>query len=309
MKNLIPLIILITLISCKTEEKTDYIEYNKKIEEANYLLFKGDSLKAENLITELTFKTKRPYLRDIKSLVKLRLQLRLFEDIDELIENSFRYGMSKEYLLCDTLISNYYDPIWNERFPKYHKIRNRYMSKIDTAYRNTIIKLINEDQKYRSLSKERSRQIDSLRKLNDAKVLVKLKELIDEKGYFGFAKIGEDILWGNNCDNFTDVFFRHVEPDSNRLYFYPVLFDAVVRGDLYASSYAGIVDYDWIKSDTFTSLYGTVAFSFKGELFKFPLRNPHQIDSLRSSIGLIDWERNLEMSGSNYDPTLKPWEW
>ncbi|NHB70236.1 hypothetical protein [Perlabentimonas gracilis] len=183
------------------------------------------------------------------------------------------------------------------------------MSKIDTAYRNTIIKLINEDQKYRSLSKERSRQIDSLRKLNDAKVLVKLKELIDEKGYFGFAKIGEDILWGNNCDNFTDVFFRHVEPDSNRLYFYPVLFDAVVRGDLYASSYAGIVDYDWIKSDTFTSLYGTVAFSFKGELFKFPLRNPHQIDSLRSSIGLIDWERNLEMSGSNYDPTLKPWEW
>lgn len=309
MKHLIPLIILITLISCKSEEKTDYIEYNKNIEEANYLLFKGDSLGTEKIISELTFNTKRPFLRDIRSLVKLRLELRMYDDIDKLVENSFRYGMSKEYLLCDTLISNYYEPIWNERFPKYHKIRNRYMSKIDTAYRNTIIKLINEDQKYRSFSKERSRQIDSLRKLNDAKVLVKLKELIDEKGYFGFAKIGEDILWGNNCDNFTDVFFRHVEPDSNRLYFYPILFDAVVKGDLYASSYAGIVDYDWIKSDTFTSLYGTVAFSFKGEHYKFPLRNLHQIDSLRSSIGLIDWKRSLEMSGSKYDTSLKPWEW
>ena len=85
--------------------------------------------------------------------------------------------------------------------------------------------------------------------------------------------------------------------------------DAVANGDLYASSYAGIVDYDWIKSDTFSSLYGTVVFSFKGEQYKFLLRNLNQIDSLRSSIGLIDWERNLEMTNSNYDPTLKPWEW
>jgi hypothetical protein len=309
MKYLIPLIILITLISCKTEEKTDYIEYNIKIEEANYLLFKGDSLRAEKLITELTFKTKRPFLRDIRNLVKLRLELRMYDDIDELVENSFRYGMSKEYLCCDMLISNYYEPIWDDRFPKYPKARERYLNKLDRAYRNTVIELFNEDQKYRTLAKERGRHIDSLRKANDAKVLVKLKELIDDKGYFGFSIIGEDILWGGNCNNFTDVFFRHVEPDSNMMYFHKPLLEALHNGDIYAYSYASAIDHDWIKRDAFTHLYGTLNFQFVGDLYAFPLLDIENIDSLRASVGLIDWARHLEMSGIKYDPTLKPWEW
>lgn len=309
MKKFLFIITISSLFNCCIERyHTDYILYNSSIEESKYILFKGDSLRAEDIIYHAVSTIKRPFLRDIRDLVKLRLQLRMYDKLDNLVENSFRFGMSKEYLLCDSLISKYYESDWDERFPKYPKARERYMSKIDTAYRNAIVKLINEDQKYRSLTMESGRHIDSLRKANDARVLARLRELIEEKGYFGFSKIGEDILWGGNCYNFTDVFFRHMEPDSNSIYFYKPLLKALQNGDIYAYSYASAIDHDWIKRDAFTHLYGTLNFQFRNVLYAFPLLDDRNIDSLRASVGLIDWIRHLEMSGIKYDPTLKPWE-
>lgn len=287
----------------------DYVSYNRSMEEVRYLLYKGDSLSAETILTNQIFTIKRPFLRDIRNLIKLRIEMGKLDSLDELVKYSFQFGMSKEFLNCNYLISRHYEKQWDDIFPEYLNVRNRYLSTIDTSYRNTIIELLNEDQKYRTLSTEKGKHIDSLRKANDAMVLLRLKKLIESKGYFGFSKIGEDILWGNNCFNFTEVFFSHIEPDSNRLYFYPILLDALHNGDLYAMSYATIVDYDWIKSDSFSSLYGTVNFSFKGDKFAFPLIQPEKIDSLRNSIGLIDWQRDMEMTGFKYDPNLKPWEW
>lgn len=308
-KLVFTLAIACLFISCSKIQDTDYIQYNKSIEEVKYLLFKGDSLEAEKMFFDAVSTIKRPFLRDIKDLVKLRLELGLYDGVDNLVEHSFRFGMSKEFLFCDSLISKYYEPNWDECFPKYPKIREQYLSSLDTVYRNTIIELIKEDQKYRSLAQERGRHIDSLRTLNDHQVFVKLRKLVEEKGYFGFSKIGEDILWGNNCRNFTDVFFRHIHPDSNSLYFHKPLLEAFLGGDIYGNSYASTVDHDWIKRDAFTHLYGTMNFNFRNDLYAFPLLDLENIDSLRASVGLIDWGRHLEMSGIKYDTTLKPWEW
>lgn len=310
MRFIIILVAFIALLNgCKEKTHADYRHYNEAVEEVMYLLFKGDSLEAEKMLFDAVSKIKRPFLRDIKDLVKLRLELGMYDGVDKLVEESFRYGMSKEFLFCDRLIADYYKSAWDNRFPKYATIREQYLSKLDTAYRNTIIELIKEDQKYRSLTNEQGRHIDSLRKENDAKVFAGLKELVEEKGYFGFSKIGEDILWGNNCRNFTDVFFRHINPDSNFVYFHKPLLEAFHNGDIYGRSYAAMIDHDWIKRDAFTHLYGTMNFYFKNDSYAFPLISIESIDSLRASVGLIDWSRHLEMSGIKYDTTLKPWEW
>jgi hypothetical protein len=307
MKKLFMFICIITFLSCSQKKSNDYIEYNKNIEESRYLLFKGDSAKADSLLTAQVYSIKRPFLRDIRNLIKLRIQISRFDQLDNLVKLGFKSGLSKEYLFYDSIVRSYYQSNWENKFPKYENSRKEYFETIDTTYRTIIINLIKADQKYRSLTTEDSRRIDSLRKENDAKVLDILKKLIKEKGYFGFSKIGEDILWGDNAFIANEIFFRHLEPDTNRIYFYDILKKAVLNGDLYPSSYSGIIDYDWLKRNAFKQLYGTTAFTYKNCNYAFPLINNAKIDSIRGEIGLIDWNRNLEIYNMKYDTTLILW--
>lgn len=306
MKRFIVYSLIPLLFACKNET-SNYISYYQNTAEADYLLFKGDTLRADSIYQALVYSTKRPLLRDICKLIKLEIQIGWTDGIDNIVRLGFRHGLSKEYLFCDSTIMSYYKGGWTQKFPEYAKVRKEYLNTIDTAYRAVIINLIKEDQKYRSFANGDIDNIDSLRMANDAKVLGEIKRLVSQKGYFGFSKIGEDVLWGNNKFNFTDVLFAHVESDSNKVYFYDILKNAVLNGDLYPESYAYIVDYDWIKRDAFKQQYGTTNFSYKNSYYAFPLINEAKIDSIRGEIGLIDWKRFQEMYNIKYDPSLKLW--
>nr|WP_321451763.1 hypothetical protein [uncultured Carboxylicivirga sp.] len=150
--------------------------------------------------------------------------------------------------------------------------------------------------------------MDSIRKANDYSILEKLMQLINEKGYFGYSVIGEDLLWGDNEDNFNDVFLRHMAPDTNKVYFYDILKQAVMNGDLYPDKYASIVDYDCIKSGKWEQIYGSCSFAYIDGNYAFPLINAKKIDSLRAEIGIRNWKEHLDITGLKYDDKIRPWE-
>lgn len=299
--------VVLSFSCCSSDRNSNYKLYYNRINSAEFKLFEGDTLQSiaeyENAIESI----QRPFLKDLRKLIALKITSAGDDDADKTMRLAFKYGASKKYLCCDSTIRNKYQEKWVEYFPEYRKQRAKFLASIDTVYRKQIIELIHEDQKYRSFCKSDFEKIDSVRKANDYLVLSKLKNLIQEKGYFGYSVIGEDLLWGNNENNFSEVIFCHMEPDTNKVYFYNVLKQAVMEGELYPSKYANIVDYDCIKSGKFEQLYGTTVFNYEG-LYAFPLINLEQVDSLRSEIGLNSWEEYLTMSGTKYNDTIRPWE-
>jgi hypothetical protein len=291
------------LLGCQKEVKISYIEYNRNISESKYLLLKGDTLNAIKLIEENIERVKRPFIRDYRTLIELKLKQN--KDITKTAKEAFKLGASKEYLCSREEIKNRIQDKWNKLFPNYHEIRKQYLDNIDTAYRKQIKNLYLEDQKYRSLAPQNSDlNIDSLRAENDQLVLNQLRKLIQTKGFYGFSTIGEDLI----PKGFTmqELFFRHVDPQVNKKEFYKLLREAFLNGEIYPESYAGIMDHDCIKQDQFAQIYGTCFFNYKG-LYCFPLKEKGKIDSLRTSLGMLPFQKHLECSNAKYDEKIKPW--
>jgi len=284
--------------------KLSYQEYNKQISESNYLLFKGDTLSAIELIENTIKSIKRPYIRDYRNLIVLKLKKG--EDIDNLANQAFKLGASKKYLCTKFEIKNKCESNWENLYPEYQKHRKQFLESIDTNYRAQVEKLYIEDQRYRSQAPQNTNlNIDSLRQVNDQLVLNKLRELIAQKGFFGFSKIGEDLQF--NGWLIQEIFFRHSAPKINKNEFHKLLYKAVLNGDIYPETYAGIIDYDCIKQDQFEQVFGTSFFRFRGK-YCFPLKNKENIDSLRISLGMLDFKRHLECFNAKYDEKIKPWE-
>nr|WP_321451762.1 hypothetical protein [uncultured Carboxylicivirga sp.] len=87
MKNGI-LIICITLIliQCSSPDKHIYLSYYRMINNAEYSLFEGDTLQAIAQYEKATKMVERPFLRDFRTLISIKIKSFDTIDINETME-------------------------------------------------------------------------------------------------------------------------------------------------------------------------------------------------------------------------------
>lgn len=202
-----------------------------------------------------------------------------YEEFAYLYESPFAQEMENRFLLA---------------FPDFDKVLAEKLAEV----RRT-------DQEQRLLMREysdkygwKSPQMDSLWSIQsyaDSVNTVYITELIDEMGYPGKSIVGDQA-------STAFLVIQHAELEIQEKYL-PVLRAAAEGGELRWSSLALLIDRVEMRNDR-PQIYGSQVSSNPetGEYFFAPIQDPHNIDSIRQTVGLGPIQEYADNWNFTFDP-------
>lgn len=168
---------------------------------------------------------------------------------------------------------------------------------LDTVYQNDQKfrrQIIDISQKFGENSEQYQRQVKLIRS-NDSLNLIKVKQILDERGWLGTDEIG----YQGNSTLFLVI--QHADPISQE-YYLPMMREAVKSGKANAGSLAYLEDRIALRKGG-KQLYGTQIGKDKvtGHYFILPLLEPEKVDERRKSVGLGTLKEYLASWGIEWE--------
>ena len=207
------------------------------------------------------------------------------------------------HLNSDTDLQNLHSKKeWGKTIEKLEKKLALIEANFDKPLQAELLTIYDEDQKYRKQIHETlkkfsddSKEMQDLWKMtlhNDSINLLKVKKILDEKGWVGKDKVGAQA---------NSVFFlviQHSDLETQKKYL-PMMREAVTKGNASASSLALLIDRIEIREgrkQIYGSQIGTKP-STKTQ-YVLPLIDPDNVDKRRSEVGLAsisDYVKNWNL--------------
>ncbi len=302
-RNTLLNLLIINTITCVGQNK-DFFEYYNLINQAevqhavgNYYI--ADSLYKKAFVLYNNKGFAYNYLQATKNAIIIKSNY-----LDYLLKG-FENGLLYKIVKKDT-IYNYLKKNKNTKYLKkqYKKIRSEYLASLNSSLRDTIAKMVKEDQKYRKGRYERmdfKKQKIFLNKV-DTKNYNKLLKICQKYGFPGRDLVGDD---GNEI-GFVDVplLLRHLD-SAKLMILKPYILKAIKNGTFDPLNYAFAYDYINMFKTTVEDLdkngnhiliiqqqYGVIQRTENGKTFIFPVESIEKANNLRAKIGLPTLEDN-----------------
>ena len=294
-------LILVVLISCKSKyriveqpvlKETNYIPYYLKMYEADSLRLIGNHKQAQHILDSL-FKKFEPLNQDSYGeyvfFLSNKVVLNDFKNIDKVLKNAIsNYGLKIEYCLNDSLLKI---ATIKSKFSEQDLIDfyESYTKSLNLDYRYEIEKMIEDDQRVRTVKPVNHDDWVSVDKENAANI----KLLIEKYGYPSTEKIGKYDF--NKKSSSVSTLFLHAKKEATESYILDLMLEAVKKGECQPHDYATVYDkYLYVHGEfNGKTLYGEFKRSDKS--LDETVIYPKKLDSIRKTIGLpnvnyINWK-------------------
>jgi hypothetical protein len=233
-------------------------------------------------------------------------------NIDSAYYNLFRIankgGWSEyEFLVSDSDLTVLHSDVrWNKLVNKVRNNKAAVEAHLNQPLSQELEKIFDDDQKYRLLidsaekiSGKDSPQMDSLRKiirLQDAKNLTRVTELIDKYGWLGVDDVGRK---GHQAQFLV---IQHSDIDTRKKYS-PIMREAMERGKAAASEVAMLEDKIMLDQSG-RQYYGSqVKFNSADNTYElYPIQDEALVNERREEMGLSPLEDYLRQWGIQYSP-------
>ena len=212
-----------------------------------------------------------------------------------------------EFLVSDSdLLSLHDDPRWNKLVNTVRKNKAAAEAHLNQPLSQELEKIFDDDQKYRLLvdsaekiSGKDSPQLDSLRKiirLQDAKNLTRVSELIDKYGWLGVDDVGRK---GHQAQFLV---IQHSDIDTRKKYL-PVMREAMERGKAAPSEVALLEDKIMLDQSGKQKYGSQVKYNSADNTYElYPIEDEATVNDRREEMGLSPLEDYLRQWGIQYNP-------
>jgi len=266
-------------------------EYSKLISEADKLYDTKDYKMSTDLYTKaFKIESKNPndlYNGACASSLAGNTE-KAFKWLNLSIDNGW---MNLKHLSSDTDLENLHSKKeWEKTVGKLEKKLKLMEANYDKPLQAELLAIYDEDQKYRIQMNETqkkfgpdSKEMQDLWKIADQKDsinLLKVKKILDEKGWVGKDKVG------TQANSALFLVIQHADLETQKKYL-PMMKDAVIKGNASPGSLALLIDRIEIREGR-KQIYGSQigANPSNKALYVLPLIDPDNVDKRRAEVGL-----------------------
>jgi hypothetical protein len=196
-----------------------------------------------------------------------------------------------KHLNSDTDLENLHSKKeWRKTIGKLEKKLQLMEANYDKPLQAELLKILDEDQKYRIQMNEaqkkfgpESKEMDELWKITNHKDsinLLKVKKILDEKGWVGKDKVGAQ------ANSALFLVIQHSDLETQKKYL-PMMKEAVTKGNASPGSLALLIDRIEIREGR-KQIYGSQIGTNPNNktLYVLPLIDPDNVDKRRAEVGL-----------------------
>ena len=196
-----------------------------------------------------------------------------------------------KHLNSDTDLENLHSKKeWRKTVEKLEKKLELIEANYDKSLQAELLAILDEDQKYRKQIHETlkkfsddSKEMQDLWKItlhNDSINLLKVKKILDEKGW-----VGKDIV-GAQANSALFLVIQHSDLETQKNYL-PMMKEAVIKGNANASSLALLIDRIEMREGR-KQIYGSQIGTNPNTKTQYvlPLIDPDNVDKRRAEVGL-----------------------
>lgn len=211
-----------------------------------------------------------------------------FEWLDLSIENGWT---NLRHLKSDTDLDHLHsNKKWRKTVEKLENKLAEAEANYDKPLQAELLTILEEDQKYRKQMHEAqkkfaqdSKEMQDLWKItlqNDSINLLKVKKILDEKGWVGKQKVGAE------ANSAIFLVIQHSDVETQKKYL-PMMKEAVAKGNANAGSLALLIDRIEIKEGR-KQIYGSqIGINPNTDAeYVLPLIDPDNVDARRKEVGL-----------------------
>ncbi|MFZ4929244.1 DUF6624 domain-containing protein [Chryseobacterium sp. Mn2064] len=266
-------------------------EYSKLINEANQLYQTKDYKTSTDLYSKaFKIESKNPshlYNGACSSSLAGNTK-KAFKWLNLSIENGWT---NLKHLKSDTDLDNLHSKKeWGRTVEKLEKKLELIEANYDKPLQTELLTIYEEDQKYRMQMNETQKKFDQdSKEMNDlwkmaiqkdSINLLKVKKILDEKGWVGKDKVGAQ------ANSALFLVIQHSDLETQKKYL-PMMKDAVVKGNASSGSLALLIDRIEIREGR-KQIYGSQIGSNPNNkaLYVLPLIDPDNVDKRRAEVGL-----------------------
>ncbi|MGH1517726.1 DUF6624 domain-containing protein [Chryseobacterium sp. JK1] len=266
-------------------------EYSKLINEANKLYETKDYKTSTDLYSKaFKIESKNPshlYNGACSSSLAGNTK-KAFKWLNLSIENGWA---NLKHLKSDTDLENLHSKKeWGKTIEKLEKKLALIEANYDKPLQAELLGILEEDQKYRVQMNETqkkfgqdSKEMNDLWKITiqkDSLNLLKVKKILDEKGWVGKDKVGAQ------ANSALFLVIQHSDLETQKKYL-PMMKDAVAKGNASSGSLALLIDRIEIREGR-KQIYGSQIGSKPNDktLYVLPLLDPDNVDKRRAEVGL-----------------------
>jgi len=244
---LIPIIIL---TGSQANKSLDYLEYHKKIIEAEKLLSEGEFGDAL-IIYEQVFKLYDfVFLRDYKVASQLALYLDDKSKACGYIKKGIAAGWEIKAIRKNQFLKPLYnDPEWRTIEQFYNNLRSQYKTRIDSDLREKVRHMFKKDQKkamgalFRIGNKAKERYGTKKFAPHSENQMFDLIEILNKDGYPGEKIIGNDFWMSTIISHHNSISLEYAWKDTLYNFIKPKLIRAIENGEMSPYEYASIDDW------------------------------------------------------------------
>ena len=209
-----------------------------------------------------------------------------------------------KHLNSDTDLENLHSKKeWGKTVEKLEKKLELIEANYDKPLQAELLTILDEDQKYRKQIHETlkkfnddSKEMQDLWKItlqNDSINLLKVKKILDEKGWVGKDKVGAQ------ANSALFLVIQHSDLETQKKYL-PMMKEAVIKGNANAGSLALLIDRIEIREGR-KQIYGSQIGTKPDNKTQYvlPLIDPDNVDKRRTEVGLgamSDYVKNWNLS-------------
>ncbi|MDR4950615.1 hypothetical protein REB14_00295 [Chryseobacterium sp. ES2] len=196
-----------------------------------------------------------------------------------------------KHLNSDTDLENLHSKKeWGKTIEKLEKKIASIEANYDKPLQAELLAILEEDQKYRMQMSEtqkkfgpNSKEMNDLWKITNQKDsinLIKVKKILDEKGWVGKDKVGAQ------ANSTLFLVIQHSDLETQKKYL-PMMKDAVTKGNASPGSLALLIDRIEIREGR-KQIYGSQIGinQSNNTYYVLPLTNPDNVDKRRTEVGL-----------------------
>jgi hypothetical protein len=243
--------VFVVLISCKSKviDKTNtfietkdvnYIPYYLKVYEADSLYVIKKYEESFNVLDSLfnIFQPRNTFrINEFETYCKTKIILKKKTAKNDFVKLISKYGYSKVWIESDSIMNFFFDSN-KDLQKKYYLNRELYIQKINLDLRKKIIKLVEEDQKYR-VGKKNSNTL-FMRRIADSLNEIEIIKIFQTYGYPNRDLIGNYTI--DDKEVMVDPILYHTSTSKNNMYFLNKVFEYVTKGMADPTTYAFMVD-------------------------------------------------------------------
>lgn len=196
-----------------------------------------------------------------------------------------------KHLSADTDLENLHSKKeWGKTIGKLEKKLKLVEANYDKPLQTELLAILEEDQKYRIQMNETqkkfgpdSKEMQDLWKITtqiDSVNLLKVKKILDEKGWVGRDKVGAQ------ANSALFLVIQHADLETQKRYL-PMMKDAVTKGNASPGSLALLIDRIEIREGR-KQVYGSQIGTHPNNktMYVLPLTDPDNVDKRRAGVGL-----------------------